>query len=48
VILVCDPVLIAKILAEKADAFRRDPATRRSFSSVIGEEYGFPRLERSQ
>jgi cytochrome P450 len=37
VILVCDPELIAEILVEKADAFRRDPATRRSFSPVIGE-----------
>jgi cytochrome P450 len=36
-ILVCDPALIAEILVEKADAFRRDPATRRSFSPVIGE-----------
>ncbi len=36
-ILVCDPELIAEILVEKADAFRRDPATRRSFSPVIGE-----------
>jgi len=35
--LVCEPALIAEILVEKADAFRRDPATRRSFSPVIGE-----------
>jgi cytochrome P450 len=29
--------VLAEILVEKADAFRRDPATRRSFSSLIGE-----------
>jgi hypothetical protein len=32
VILVCDPMLIAESPVENADAFGRDPATRRSFS----------------
>jgi cytochrome P450 len=37
VILVCEPDLIHEILAEKAEAFGRDPATRRSFAPVIGD-----------
>jgi len=35
--LVCDPAVISEILVEKADAFGRDPATRRSFKPVMGE-----------
>jgi hypothetical protein len=31
VLLVCGPGLIGEILVEKAEAFGRDPATRRSF-----------------
>jgi cytochrome P450 len=37
VLLVCEPDLIGEILVEKADAFGRDPATRRSFKPVVGE-----------
>jgi cytochrome P450 len=37
VLLVCDPEVIGEILVEKADAFGRDPATRRSFRPVVGE-----------
>jgi cytochrome P450 len=37
VLLVCDPDLIGEILVEKADAFGRDPATRRSFRPVVGD-----------
>jgi cytochrome P450 len=37
VLLVCDPDVIGEILVEKADAFGRDPATRRSFKPVVGE-----------
>ncbi len=36
-LLVCDPDIIHEIFVEKADAFRRDPATRRSFEPMIGE-----------
>ena len=35
-LLVSDPDLIQEILVEKADAFGRDPATRRSFAPIIG------------
>jgi len=37
VLIVSDPNIIEEILVEKADAFGRDPATRRSFAPVIGE-----------
>jgi cytochrome P450 len=37
VLLVCDPEVIGEILIEKADAVGRDPATRRSFKPVVGE-----------
>lgn len=37
VLLVCEPDVIGEILVEKADAFGRDPATRRSFKPVVGE-----------
>jgi cytochrome P450 len=37
VLLVCDPQLIKEILLDKADAFGRDPATRRLFTPIIGE-----------
>jgi cytochrome P450 len=37
VLIVSDPNIIQEILVEKADAFGRDPATRRSFAPVIGE-----------
>ena len=37
VLLVCEPEVIGEILVEKADAFSRDPATRRSFKPVVGE-----------
>jgi cytochrome P450 len=37
VLLVCEPEVIGEILIEKADAFGRDPATRRSFKPVVGE-----------
>jgi cytochrome P450 len=37
VLLVCDPDVIGEILVDKADAFGRDPATRRSFKPVVGE-----------
>jgi cytochrome P450 len=37
VLLVCEPEVIGEILVEKADAFGRDPATRRSFKPVVGE-----------
>jgi cytochrome P450 len=37
VLLVCDPEVIGEILVEKADVFGRDPATRRSFKPVVGE-----------
>jgi cytochrome P450 len=36
-LLVCEPDLIGEILVEKADAFHRDPATRRAFAPVIGD-----------
>ena len=36
-LLVCDPDVIGEILVEKPDAFLRDPATRRSFKPVVGE-----------
>jgi cytochrome P450 len=36
-LLVCDPDVIQDIFVEKADAFRRDPATRRSFAPMIGD-----------
>jgi cytochrome P450 len=37
VVLLCEPDLIGEILVEKADAFHRDPATRRAFAPVIGD-----------
>src|SRR5262245_32720753 len=37
VLVVSDPDIIKEILVEKAESFGRDPATRRSFSPVIGE-----------
>jgi len=37
VLIVSDPNIIEEILVEKADAFGRDPATRRSFAPLIGE-----------
>jgi cytochrome P450 len=37
VLIVSDPQFIQEILVEKADAFGRDPTTRRSFAPVIGE-----------
>src|SRR5215471_15726155 len=37
VLLVCNPGLIGEILVEKAEAFGRDPATRRSFKPVVGD-----------
>jgi cytochrome P450 len=36
VLIVCEPDLIHEILVEKADAFARDPVTRRSFAPTIG------------
>ena len=36
-LLVCEPDVIGEILVEKASAFGRDPATRRSFKPVVGE-----------
>src|SRR5262245_32968974 len=37
VLLVSDPDIIQEILVEKAEAFGRDPTTRRSFAPVIGD-----------
>src|SRR5262249_38138266 len=37
VLIVSDPQFIQEILVEKAEAFGRDPTTRRSFAPVIGE-----------
>ena len=37
VLIVSDPNIIQEILVEKAEAFGRDPATRRSFRPVIGD-----------
>jgi cytochrome P450 len=37
VLIVSDPNVIQDILVEKAEAFGRDPATRRSFRPVIGD-----------
>ncbi|MFY9696695.1 MAG: cytochrome P450 [Xanthobacteraceae bacterium] len=37
VILVCEPELIGELLVDKAEAFRRDEVTRRSFAPVIGD-----------
>ena len=37
VLIVSDPNVIQEILVEKAEAFGRDPATRRSFAPVIGD-----------
>jgi cytochrome P450 len=37
VVLVCDPDLIAEILIDNAEAFGRDPATRRSFRPMVGD-----------
>jgi cytochrome P450 len=37
VILISDPDLIGEVLVEKAEAFQRDPVTRRSFGPTIGE-----------
>ena len=36
VLIVADPDVIQEILLDKADAFGRDPTTRRSFAPVIG------------
>jgi len=36
VLIVADPDVIQEILVDKADAFGRDPTTRRSFAPVIG------------
>lgn len=36
-LIVCAPDLIEEILVDKAEAFARDPVTRRSFAPVIGE-----------
>lgn len=36
-LIACDPDLIGEILVDRADAFGRDPAARRAFSPVIGE-----------
>ena len=37
VLIVSDPRIIQEILVEKAEAFGRDPTTRRSFAPVIGD-----------
>jgi cytochrome P450 len=37
VLIISDPNIIQEILVEKAEAFGRDPATRRSFAPVIGD-----------
>jgi len=37
VLIVSDPNIIQEILVEKAEAFGRDPTTRRSFAPVIGD-----------
>jgi len=37
VLIVSDPDIIQEILVEKAEAFGRDPTTRRSFAPVIGD-----------
>ena len=37
VLIVTDPSIIQEILVEKAEAFGRDPATRRSFRPLIGD-----------
>jgi cytochrome P450 len=37
VLLVCEPDVIGEILVERASAFGRDPAIRRSFKPVVGE-----------
>ena len=37
VLIVSEPKIIQEILVEKAEAFGRDPATRRSFRPVIGD-----------
>src|SRR6202050_4758127 len=37
VVLVTKPDLIAEVLVEKAEAFRRDPVTRRAFAPPIGD-----------
>jgi len=37
VLVVCDPDVIGEILVDKADAFLRDPATRRSFKPTVGD-----------
>jgi cytochrome P450 len=36
-LVVCDPDVISEILVEKADAFLRDPATRRAFRPSVGD-----------
>ena len=36
-LIVSDPKIIQEILVEKAEAFGRDPTTRRSFAPVIGD-----------
>ena len=37
VLIVSEPKIIQEILVEKAEAFGRDPATRRSFRPLIGD-----------
>jgi cytochrome P450 len=37
VVLITKPELIAEVLVEKPEAFRRDPVTRRAFAPAIGE-----------
>jgi cytochrome P450 len=37
VLIVSDPDIIQEILVEKAEAFGRDPTTRRSFAPIIGD-----------
>ena len=37
ILVVCDPDVIGEILVEKADAFLRDPATRRAFKPTVGD-----------
>ena len=42
-LLVCELDVIGEILVEKESAFGRDPATRRSFKPVVGENSIFGR-----
>lgn len=37
VVLICNPDLIADVLVERPEVFRRDPVTRRSFAPAIGD-----------